>query len=176
VQAPPSPAQTPQQQAAQPPATSPAPAATQPQPTPPAVETPAPQPPPKSAAAAPPPTQPAIPPTSPVESDEALIRGVVRTYQRAFETKSIDLYRTVRPGLPAAEESRLRTSFNQINAPQQVDITIEELRVEGRMATVRLSRRDTIVNSGRRQTASSRQTLHLEKRGAGWIITEVIGR
>jgi hypothetical protein len=111
-----------------------------------------------------------------VESDEALIRNVVRTYQRAFETKSIDLYRTVRPGLPAAEESRLRTSFNQINAPQQVDITIEELRVEGRMATVRLSRRDTIVNGGRRQTASSRQTLHLEKRGASWIITEVIGR
>jgi serine/threonine protein kinase len=179
VQAPPpGPVQTPQPQAAQPttPSPAPAPAATQPQPTPPAVETPATQPPPKSAVAAPPPTQPAIPPTSPVESDEALIRGVVRTYQRAFETKSIDLYRTVRPGLSAAEENRLRTSFNQINAPQQVDITIEELRVDGRMATVRLSRRDTIVNSGRRQTASSRQTLRLEKRGAGWIISEVIGQ
>ena len=180
VQAPPaSPVQTPPQ-ASQPaptsPAPTPAPAAAQPQPTPPAVETPAPQPPPKSAAAAPPPTQPAIPPTSPVESDEALIRGVVRTYQRAFETKSIDLYRTVRPGLSAAEENRLRTSFSQINAPQQVDITIEELRVEGRMATVRLSRRDTMVSGGRRQSASSRQTLRLEKRGASWIIIEVIGR
>jgi serine/threonine protein kinase len=177
VQAPPpSPVPTPQPQAAQPTTPPSAPAATQPQPAPPAVETPVTQPPPKSPAAAPPPTQPNIPPTSPVESDEALIRGVVRTYERVFETKSADLYRSIRPGLSADEESRLRASFSQINSPQQVDITIEELRVDGRMATVRLSRRDTIVNSGRRQTASSRQTLRLEKRGAGWIITDITGR
>jgi len=107
-----------------------------------------------------------------VESDEALIRGVVRTYERAIETKSIDLFRSVRPGLSAAEENRLRTSFSQIDS-QQVDITIEELRVDGRTATVRLSRRDTIMSGGRRQTAASRQNLRLEKGAAGWIITDI---
>jgi serine/threonine protein kinase len=147
----------------------PTPAAAQPQPSP-AVEPPATPPPPRAAAAAPAPSP--IPPTSPVESDDALVRGVLRTYERAIETKNVDLFRSVRPGLSAAEENRLRASFSQIDS-QQVDIVVEDLRVEGRTATVRISRRDTIVSSGRRQTASSRQTLRLEKAASGWIITEI---
>lgn len=118
---------------------------------------------------------PSIPPTAPVESDDALIRGVIRTYERAIETKSIDLFRSVRPGLTATEESRLRASFSQVDS-QQVDIVIEELRIDGRMATLRLSRRDTIMSGGRRQTATSRQSLRLEKSATGWIITAIIGQ
>jgi len=38
---------------------------------------------------------------------------------------------------------------------------------------VRVSRQDTVVNAGRRQTQSSRQTLRLEKTGTSWIITEL---
>ena len=143
----------------------------QPAPAPPAAE---PQPPPRTTASAPP-AQPTIPPSSPVESDDALIRGVVRTYERAIETKNVDLFRSVRPGLSAAEESRLRASFSQIDS-QQVDIVVEELRVDGRSATVRLSRRDTFMSGGRRQSNASRQTLRFEKTAAGWIITEIIGR
>ncbi len=90
---------------------------------------------------------------------------MIRTYERAIETKSVDLFRSVRPGLSAAEESRLRASFSQIDS-QQVDIVVEDLRLDGRTATVRLSRRDTIMSSGRRQTTSSRQTLRLEKGAA----------
>jgi hypothetical protein len=111
----------------------------------------------------------------PVESDDALIRGVIRTYERAIETKNVDLFRSVRPGLSRAEEGRLRASFSQVDS-QQVDIVVEELRVEGRTATVRLSRRDTVVSGGRRQNNASRQTLRFEKAAAGWIITEIIGR
>jgi hypothetical protein len=183
------------------PAQTPAPAAAQPQPQPtPAVEPPprtaaappprteaaspprteaAPPPrteaapPPRTAAAPPPSSSSTIPPTSPVESDDALVRGVLRTYERAIETKSVDLFRSVWPGLSAAEENRLRASFNEIDS-QQVDIVINELRIEGRTATVRISRRDTMtMRGGRRQTASSRPTLRLEKRAAGWIITEI---
>jgi serine/threonine protein kinase len=154
------------------PAPTPPPAAAQPQPTP-AAEPPTTQPPPRTAAAAPPTPSPStIPPTSPVESDEALVRGVLRTYERAIETKNVDLFRSVRPGLSAAEENRLRASFSQVDS-QQVDITVEDLRIEGRTANVRISRRDTIMSSGRRQTASSRQTLRLEKAAGGWIITEI---
>ena len=153
------------------PAQTPAPAAAQPQPTP-ATEPPATQPPPRNAAAPPPPLPSKIPPTSPVESDDALVRGVLRTYERAIETKNVDLFRSVRPGLSAAEENRLRTSFSQIDS-QQVDIVVEELRIEGRSATVRISRRDTIMSGGRRQTNSSRQTLRMEKAAGGWIITDI---
>ena len=154
------------------PAPTPPPAAAQPQPTP-AAEPPATQPPPRTAAGAPPTPLPStVPPTSPVESDEALVRGVLRTYERAIETKNVDLFRSIRPGLSAAEENRLRTSFSQIDS-QQVDITVEELRIEGRTANVRISRRDTIMSGGRRQNASSRQTLRLEKAAGGWIITDI---
>ena len=100
------------------------------------------------------------------------MRGVLRTYERAIETKNVDLFRSIRPGLSAAEENRLRTSFSQIDS-QQVDITVEELRIEGRTANVRISRRDTIMSGGRRQNASSRQTLRLEKAASGWIITDI---
>jgi len=149
-----------------------APAAAAPTPAPPspATEPPVVQPPPRNVAATPAPA--AIAPTSPVESDEALIRGVIRTYERAIETKNVQLFRSVRPGLSAAEETRLRDSFRQVDS-QQVDITVEELRVDGRTATVRLARRDTVVNGGRRQTQSSRQTLRFEKTSAGWVITAI---
>jgi Protein kinase domain len=153
------------------PTPTPTPTPVQPAPAPPAAE---PQPPPRTTASAPP-ALPTIPPSSPVESDDALIRGVVRTYERAIETKNVDLFRSVRPGLSAADESRLRASFSQIDS-QQVDIVVEELRVDGRTATVRLSRRDTFMSGGRRQTNASRQTLRFEKTAAGWIITEIIGR
>src|SRR5688572_8184840 len=170
----PPPPQTTEAQAPVPstPAPTPPPAAAQPQPNP-AAEPPPTQPPPRAAASAPPTPLPStVPPTSPVESDEALVRGVLRTYERAIETKNVDLFRSIRPGLSAAEENRLRTSFSQIDS-QQVDITVEELRIEGRTANVRISRRDTIMSGGRRQNASSRQTLRLEKAAGGWIITDI---
>jgi len=37
---------------------------------------------------------------------------------------------------------------------------------------VRLSRKDSLVVGGRRQTQTSRQVLRLEKTGADWIISE----
>ena len=168
------PALPPTPQQAEPASPPPTPAAAQPQPAP-ATETPATQPPPRTAAAPSPAVQPSVPAASPIESDDALIRGVIRTYERAIETKNVDLFRSVRPGLSAAEERTLRASFSQI-VSQQVDITIEELRIDGRAANVRLSRRDTIMSGGRRQTASSRQTLRLEKGASGWIITQIIGQ
>jgi hypothetical protein len=139
-----------------------------------ATQPPSTQAPPRNAASTTP-AQPAVPPSTPVESDEALIRGVIRTYERAIETKSVDLFRSVRPGLSSADEGRLRASFKQIDS-QQVDIVVDDLRIDGRTATVRLSRRDTVMSGGRRQTNASRQTLRFEKAATGWIITEIIGQ
>jgi serine/threonine protein kinase len=177
-----------------PPVAPPAPAT----PPPPAVETPAvaaqpqPQPTPTRPADAPAPVQPApaqpapaqpatrattsseTPPTSPVESDDAVIRRVVNTYKTAIETKNVGLYRSVRPGLTAAEETRLRDSFRQVDS-QQMTLSIDELRIDGRTATVRISRQDVITSGGRRQTQNSRQTLRLEKSATGWIITAIGG-
>jgi hypothetical protein len=127
-------------------------------------------PPPQPVARTPAPSE--IPPTSPVESDDTQIRRVIATYKTAIETKNVALFRSVRPGLSAAEEARLRESFRQIDS-QQVTIGIEELRVEGKTAFARISRQDVIMSSGRRQTQSIRQTLRFEKSGANWIITAI---
>jgi serine/threonine protein kinase len=118
-------------------------------------------------AAAPAPTAPA----AAAESDEAAIRRTLATYAMAVEKKDVSLFRSVRPGLSAAEEGRLRDSFKQIES-QQVTLDVEDIRVEGRVATVRLSRKDSFVVAGRRQTQSSRPVFRLEKAGADWIITE----
>ena len=179
---PPAPAAPPSPAASEPPAVA---AQPQPQPTPtrpaespapaqPAAVQPAPTPAQPTTRAAAPPAE-TTPPTSPVESDEAAIRRIVGTYKTAIETKNVGLYRSVRPGLTAAEETRLRDSFRQVES-QQITISFDEIRIDGRTATVRLSRQDVAITSGgRRQTQSLRQTLRLEKSATGWIITAVGG-
>jgi hypothetical protein len=96
---------------------------------------------------------------------------VIRTFERAIETEDIALYRSVRPNLSRAAENVLMTSFRQIDS-QEIDITVENLRIDGRTASARLVRRDTLVIGGRRQIQNSTQTLRFEKTAAGWIITE----
>jgi serine/threonine protein kinase len=161
-----------------PPVTTPAPEEAKPQPAaapPPAAAEPAPPPPAPVQPATPPPraavTPEPSPPAAPVETDDAAIRRVIRVYEQAIETKNIGLYRSVRPGLTAAAETVLMNSFRQIDS-QEIDIRVENLRIDGQTATARLGRRDTLITAGRRQIQNSTQTLRFEKTGAGWIIAE----
>jgi serine/threonine protein kinase len=143
-----------------PPATTPIAAPTAP------VQTVTPQP---RAVAAPEPVRPG--PAAPVETDEAAIRRVIRTFEQAIETKDIGLYRSVRPGLSAASEAVVRSSFKQVDS-QQIDIRIESIRIDGRTATAQLARRDTLITAGRSQIQNSTQTMRFQKTDAGWIIAE----
>jgi hypothetical protein len=120
-------------------------------------------------AAAPEPVRPAA--VAPVETDDAAIRRVIRTFEQAIETKDIGLYRSVRPGLSAASEAVVRSSFKQVDS-QQIDIRIESIRIDGRTATAQLVRRDTLVTAGRSQIQNSTQTMRFQKTEAGWIIAE----
>ena len=105
------------------------------------------------------------------ESDDAAIRRVIQTYKRAIETQDIALFRSVWLNLTSAAEATLTSSFRQIDS-QQIDLRVENLRIEGRTASARLVRRDTLVTGGRRQVQNSTQTLRFEKTDAGWFITE----
>ena len=125
--------------------------------------------PPPRAAAAPEPAR--LPTPAPVETDDAAIRRVIRTFEQAIETKDIGLYRSVRPGLSAASEAVVRSSFKQVDS-QQIDIRIESIRIDGRTATAQLARRDTLVTAGRSQVQNSTQTMRFQKTDAGWIIAE----
>jgi hypothetical protein len=124
-------------------------------------------PPPRPATQAPSPA----PQENPVETDEAAIRRLLRSYERAIETKDLTLYRTIRPGLTATEETVLRRSFQQV-ASQEVDITVQGLTVDGNAATARVSRQDTLVIGGRRQTQNSTQTMRFARSATGWVIAD----
>jgi serine/threonine protein kinase len=140
-----------------------------PQPTPPA-ETAKPQPTPAPPPAVVTPT-PAPPAPSVAESDDAAIRRVIQTYKRAIETKDIALFRSVRPNLTRAAEATLTNSFKQIDS-QQIDLRVENLRIDGRNASAQIVRRDTLISGGRRQVQNITQTLRFEKTDGGWFIAE----
>lgn len=110
-------------------------------------------------------------PAAPLEDDEAAIRRVLRSYEQAIETKDLALYRAVRPRVSSAAEEAVQRSFRDVDS-QEVEIRIEELTIDGAAATARISRRDTLVTGGRRQTATSTQALQFEKTAAGWVIAE----
>jgi hypothetical protein len=164
----------PQPPPAPPEAAAPVPAPTPPPPTP-AVE------PPPAAVITPPAPAPAARPSPPPETikvpsgseaDEASIRSVIATYERAIETKNIDLFRSVFPSLSSADEQRLRDSFRQVDS-QEVTIRVTDLKISGRTAVARLGRTDSILSAGRRQTQSSQQTLQLNKAASGWVISGI---
>jgi len=136
--------------------------------------TPAPAPP---AAASPeprPPVETAAPPTAAERraADERAIREVVSTYVRAIEEKDLALFRSAKPNLSATEEARLRDSFRAVQS-QQVDIQVLQIDLSETEATVRLSRRDTIVADRLERTVESQQTMTLMKADGRWVLTSI---
>jgi hypothetical protein len=113
----------------------------------------------------------ADPPARPAEDDEAAIRKVIATYARAIETKSISLFRSVKPNLSAEEERRITAGFRSVTS-QQVAITILSIDRRGDTAVVRLRRRDTVMAGGRQQTSEGQQTITLSKPGS-WVIEQI---
>ena len=111
------------------------------------------------------------PPAKPVEDDEAAIRRVIATYGRAIETKSLPLFRSVKPNLSAEEERRITAGFRSVTS-QQVAITILSIDRKGDTAVVRLRRRDTVMAGGRQQTSEGQQTITLSKHGS-WTIEQI---
>jgi hypothetical protein len=113
----------------------------------------------------------AAPPARPVEDDDGAIRKVIATYVRAIETKSLTLFRSVKPNLSSEEERRITAGFRSV-ASQQVAITILSIDRKGDTAVVRLRRRDTIMAGGRQQTSEAQQTMTLSKHG-NWTIEQI---
>jgi len=114
------------------------------------------------------PTLPAAPaPGAP--GPEPAIRKVIADYGRAIESKDIALFRAVKPNLTPDEEKRLQESFKAIKS-QQVGITIEAVQVDGGLATVRVSRQDTINGT---RVKPIQQVFRLVPSGSSWAIQTI---
>jgi serine/threonine-protein kinase len=118
----------------------------------------------------PPPTplRPTATPRS-VISDEAAVRQVVASLERAIEGKDLVLYKKVRPGLTEADERRLRDAFQNV-ASEQVQYAIDSISIDGDTATLRVTRSGRV--SGR-STPPIRQVLRLTRGDNGWVITDI---
>ncbi|HXV60552.1 MAG TPA: protein kinase [Vicinamibacteria bacterium] len=107
------------------------------------------------------------------EQEESAIRQVLANYERAIESKNLDLFRQVKPNLTADEEKGLRDSFTQVDS-QAIEIAIASIVIEGDMATVTVSRRDTFVVRGRSENGNERQQRFvLSKTGDRWTIVSI---
>jgi serine/threonine-protein kinase len=108
----------------------------------------------------------------PVVNDEAAIRQLLASYQRAIESKDMALYKRIQPTLTGAEEHQLTTSFQMIDA-HQVEFSNLKMDIRGETATLSLTRRDTFVVKGKAQKpVTNSQTMVLAKGPQGWTIRE----
>jgi tRNA A-37 threonylcarbamoyl transferase component Bud32 len=136
----------------------------------------------RRAAASPPPASSSVPSSSsaPATSsaptraqEEAAIRQVLATYERAIESKDIDLFRQTKPNLTSDEAKRLTDSFEVVDS-QDVELDIRTVTIEGDTASAVATRQDVITIRGRSQNGSSRQqTFVLQKAGGSWVITQI---
>jgi hypothetical protein len=105
--------------------------------------------------------------------EEAAIRQVLADYERALETKNIGLFREVKPNLSANEEKRLTDAFRNTDS-HQVELTVNNIVIEGDSAAVNATRRDVLVVRGRSQNGDSRpQSFTLSRTGGRWVIVQI---
>jgi hypothetical protein len=100
---------------------------------------------------------------------EAAVRRTLGDYARALETRDLDLFKAVMPGLTADQEKSLRESFKAVRS-QQVSLTVESVKVTNDKAVVRVARQDTV--DGKAQKARQ-QTFRLSQRGGAWAIDSI---
>lgn len=97
------------------------------------------------------------------------VRRLIAAYEKAIETKDLELFRSVKPNLSAEEERRLRKAFESTRT-HEVAITVEALDCQEGRCVARLTRRDTLDGS---IVSSFPQTLRLGLAAEGFVIEEI---
>jgi hypothetical protein len=106
------------------------------------------------------------PAASDLPAPDLAVRNLISSYGRAVETRDVELFRSLMPGISIGAERRLRESFRTIQS-QRIGMTIDFIDIGGKTATVCVSRADTI--DGRRMKPLQ-QVFHLVLLDDGWRI------
>jgi hypothetical protein len=147
-------------------------------PSPPATTT---APPPEPVAPAPLPIPPLArnatpPPTIPAESPKALedgVRELIRRYEQALESRSIETLRRVWPSLQGAQETAIGQEFANT---RRIDVEISniDVTVSGQTASATFVRRYQLFTvDGQSPLRLSRTTLNARRNGGDWLIERV---
>ncbi|MGH9308226.1 MAG: hypothetical protein ACRD1U_02550, partial [Vicinamibacterales bacterium] len=124
-------------------------------------------------------TRPDVPPSSPparspepapAAAAEEGVRELVRRYEQALESRSIEALKKLWPSLSGAQEDAVRNEF--LHARRiDVDVTITDVSVSGATATATFVRRYRLSTvDGQQLLRSSRTTLSARRAGSDWVI------
>ena len=142
--------------------------------------------------AAPPPVRPAAPavptadleepkpaPVRPAEpaartrSEEDRIREAVALYVQAQNALDVGLYARVYPALSGERRRLVEEAFGNLKS-QTLELDIRKVSLDGSRATVSgYERRIAVARVGGEQRDARERLIRLEKRGEGWVITEL---
>jgi len=142
------------------------------EPAPPEPARPAPTAPPVAAAEPrPAPAKPAEPPKG--RSEEERVRDAVGRYVEAQNSLDVSLYARVYPSLTGERRRMVEQAFANLKS-QTLELDIQHVEISGSRATVvGFERRLAIPRVGSEQRDARARTIQLEKRGDGWVITEL---
>ena len=135
-------------------------------------------PPPGAPSVAPPPApapRPAPPPitaaegtTSPAPADA--VRELVKRYEQAMESRSLDALKRIWPSIPRAQEDALRNEFRQARAID-MDVDDPNITVTGATAAVTFIRRYHLSTiDSQKLVRTSRTTMMVRRAGGEWLI------
>jgi hypothetical protein len=132
-------------------------------------------------ASPPPPIPPAVrtpPPSSsaPADSPRALEEGVrelIRRYEQALESRSVDGLKRLWPSLSDSQEQLMRENFSHARRID-VEITGIDISVSGTTAVATFLRRyQVLTDDNQRPVTISRTTLNARRNGGDWVIERV---
>ena len=132
-------------------------------------------------ASPPPPMPPAVrtpPPSSsaPADSPRALEEGVrelIRRYEQALESRSVDGLKRLWPSLSDSQEQLMRENFSHARRID-VEITGIDISVSGTTAVATFLRRyQVLTDDNQRPVTISRTTLNARRNGGDWVIERV---
>jgi serine/threonine protein kinase/ketosteroid isomerase-like protein len=105
-------------------------------------------------------------------SDEDRVREVIREYVAAQSGLDVDRYLRVRPAL-ASQREQIERSFAGLRS-QEVRFEVRTVEVRGNQAEVHGHESRTISpRVGSDQRFEANRVVTLERRGSGWIITDI---
>jgi len=113
-----------------------------------------------------------VPPASPRATEDE-VRDLVRRYEQALESRSIDALKRIWPSLQGTQETAVRQEFTQT---RRIDVDIDgvEVSVSGATAIVTFIRRYQLTTvDGQRPLINSRTTMNARRVGAEWLIERV---
>ena len=101
------------------------------------------------------------------------VRDLLRRYEQAMESRSLEAIRRVWPGLSGSQEDALRREFQQTRRIE-VDVDDPHITLTGNTGTVTFIRRYHLTTvDGQRLDRNSRTTMSVRRTGADWVIDRV---